>query len=64
MFLIDRSCWQCKHCKERFKVGREPISDYSECLHPSHENEHPDRGERMAEDCPDYEFDEELGEVN
>ena len=60
MFVIEKSCWYCKHCHERFEPGNEPSSDYSQCLHPDHEDEHSDRGERIAEDCPDYKFDESL----
>lgn len=59
-FLIEKSCWHCQYCRERFKPGNEPIADYSECLHPNHEDEQLDRGEMMAEDCPDYKFDEAL----
>lgn len=60
MFVIEKSCWYCKHCLERFKPGNEPLSDYSQCLHPDHEDEQTDKGEMMAEECPNYEIEEGL----
>jgi len=52
---MKKSCWQCKYCWEYRPVGKEPLSDWSSCTHPDYTDEHFDRGESMAEDCPGYE---------